>query len=66
MARIHRRPVQRGLKDSDNHNGVLTHLERDILECEVKRPLGNIATNKASGGDGITVELFQILKDEDR
>ena len=66
MARIHRRPVQRGLKDSDNHNGVLTHLERDILECGVKWPLGNIATNKASRGDGITVELFQILKDEDR
>ena len=57
--------MQKGLKDSDNHNSVLTHLERDILECEVKWPLGNIPTNKASGGDGITPELFQILKDED-
>ena len=47
----------------DNHNGVITHLESDILECEVKWALGNIATNKASGRDGIPVELFQILKD---
>ena len=46
----------------DNHNGVITHLEPDILECEVKRALGSITTNKASGGDGIPVELFQILK----
>ena len=48
----------------DNHEGVITHLEPDILECEVKRALGNITTNKASGGDGIPVELFQILKDD--
>ena len=48
--------------DPDNHNGVITHLEPDILECEVKLALESITTNKASGGDGITVELFQILK----
>ena len=46
----------------DNHDGVITHLEPDILECEVKWALGSITTNKASGGDGIPVELFQILK----
>ena len=51
------------LHDPDNHDGVITHLEPDILECEVKWVLGNITTNKASGGDGIPVELFQILKD---
>ena len=50
--------------DPDNHNGVITHLEPDILECEVKWALGSITTNKASGGDGIPVELFQILKDD--
>jgi len=48
----------------DNHNGMITHLEADILECEVKRAFGSITTNKASGGDGIPVELFQILKDD--
>ena len=48
----------------DNHNGVITHLEPDILECEMKWALGSITTNKASGGDGIPVELFQILKDD--
>ena len=48
----------------DNHNGVLTQLEADILECEVKWALGSISTNEASGGDGITAELFQILKDD--
>ena len=47
-----------------NHNGVITHLEPDILECEVKWALGSITTNKASGGDGIPAELFQILKDD--
>ena len=52
------------LQDSDNHDGVITHLEPDILECEVKWALENITTNKASGGDGIPVELFQILKDD--
>ena len=50
--------------DPDNHNGVITHLEPDILECEVKWALGNITTSKASGGDGIPVEQFQILKDD--
>ena len=50
------------LNDPDNHDGVITHLEADILECEVKWALGSITTNKASGGDGIPVELFQILK----
>ena len=52
------------LNDSDNHSGVITHLESDILECEVKWALGSTATNKASGGDGIPAELFQILKDD--
>ena len=50
--------------DQDNHNGVITHLEPDILECEVKWALESITTSKASGGDGIPVELFQILKDD--
>ena len=50
--------------DPDNHDGVITHLEPDILECEVKWALESITTNKASGGDGIPVELFQILKDD--
>ena len=50
------------LHDSDNHDGVITQLEPDILECEVKWALGNITMNKASGGDIILVELFQILK----
>ena len=52
------------LHDPDNHDGMITHLEPDILECEVKWALGSITTNKASGGDGILVELFQILKDD--
>ena len=64
MARIHRRTVQKELHDSDNHDGVITHLEPGILEWEVKWALGSITTNKASGGDGIPVELFQILKDD--
>ena len=55
---------KKDLHDPDNHNGVITHLEPDILECEVKWALGSITTNKASGGDGIPVELFQILKDD--
>ena len=63
MARIHRRTVQKDLHDPDNHNGVITPLEPDILECEVKRALGSITMNKASGGDGIPVALFQILRD---
>ena len=53
-----------GLHDPDNHDGMITHLEPDILECEVKWALESIATSKASGGDGIPVELFQILKDD--
>ena len=64
MARIHRRTVQKDLHDPDNHDGVITDLEPDILECEVKWALESITTNKASGGDGIPVELFQILKDD--
>ena len=52
------------LHDPDNHDGVITHLEPDILECEVKWVLGSITVNKASGGDGIPVELFQILEDD--
>ena len=52
------------LHDSDHHDGVITHLEPDIMECEVKWPLGSITMNKAGGGDGIPVELFQILKDD--
>ena len=52
------------LHDPDNHEGVITHLEPYILECEVKSALGSITTNKASGGDGIPVELFQIVKDD--
>ena len=55
---------KKGLHDPDNHDGVITHLEPDILECEVKWALGIITTNKASGGDGIPGELFQILKDD--
>ena len=58
------RVLKKNLHDPDNHNGVITHLELDILECEVKWALGSITTNKASGGDGIPVELFQILKDD--
>ena len=55
---------KKDLQDPDNYDGVITHLESDILECEVKWALGNITTNKASGRDGIPVELFQILKDD--
>jgi len=55
---------KKDLHDPDNHNGVITHLEPDILECEVKWTLGRITVNKASGGDGIPVELFHILKDD--
>ena len=64
MARIHRRTIQKDLNDPDNHDSVITHLEPDILESENKWALGSIAMNKASGGDGIPVELFQILKDD--
>ena len=55
---------KKDLNDSDNHDGITTHLESDILECEVTWALGSITTNKASGGDRIPVELFQILKDD--
>ena len=55
---------KKDLHDSDNHNGVITHLQPDILESKVKWALGSITTNKASGGDGIPVELFQILKED--
>ena len=64
MARIHRRTVQKDLNNPDNHDDVITHLELGILECEVKWALGSITMNKASGGDRIPVELFQILKDD--
>ena len=57
-------PYKRYLNDPDNHDGVITHLEPDILECKVKWALGSITMNKASGGDGIQVELFQTLKDD--
>ena len=55
---------KKDLHDPDNHDGVITHLEPDILECEVKRALGSITMNKARGGDGIPAELFQILKND--
>ena len=64
MIRIHRRTVQKRSSHPDNHDDVITHLEPNILECEVKWALGSITTNKASGGDGIPVELFQIIKDD--
>jgi len=64
VARIHRRTIQKRSERPDNNDDVITHLEPDILECEVKWAKGNITTNKASGGDGIPVEPFQILKDD--
>ena len=64
MARIHRRLYKKDLHDPDNHDGVITHLEPDILECEVKGALGSITRKKTSGGDDIPVELFQILNDD--
>ena len=64
MARIHKTIEKKGLHDPDNHSDVITHLEPDILECEVKWALESTTTNKVSGGDGIPVELFQILKDD--
>ena len=64
MARIHRKTIQKGLNDPDNHDGVVTHLESDNIEYEVKWALESITTNKASGGDGIPAELFKILKDD--
>ena len=64
MARNTEELYKKGLHNPDIHDGVITHLEPDILECEVKWALGSITTIKASGGDGIPVELFQILKDD--
>ena len=65
MARVHRRPIQKkDILDPDDNDGVITQLEPDILKCEVKWALGSITMNKASGGDGIPVELFQILKND--
>ena len=64
MVRIHRKTVQKCLNDPDNHNSVITHLEADILECEVKQALESITEKKASGCDGIPAELFQTLKDD--
>ena len=64
VARIHRRTIQKDLHDPDNYSGMITHIEPDILKCKVKWALGSITTNKASRGDGIPVELFQILKDD--
>ena len=63
MTRIHRRTVQKDLHYPDNHDGVITHLGPDILECEVRWAFRSITMKKASGGDGIPLELFQILKD---
>ena len=63
IARIHRR-YKKGFNDSDNRDDMVTHLESDILECEVKWTLGSITMIKASGGEGIPAELFQILKDD--
>ena len=63
MARKQRRTVQKGLNDLDTHYSVVTHLEQDILEWEVKWALESISMNKASGGEGIPIELLQILKD---
>ena len=63
MARIHRITIQKSLHDPENHNGVITHPEPYVMECEVKSALGSITMNKISGSDGIPVELIQILKD---
>ena len=63
MARIHRKIIKKS-NNPDHHNGMVTHIEPDIEECEVKWALGSITKNKASEGDGITVELFQILEDD--
>ena len=64
MARIHVRTIHKDLNDPNNHNGVITYLELDILKSEVKWALGSITMNKASGSVGISVELFPILKDD--
>ena len=64
MAIIHRRTIQKSLNDLDNHDGVITHLEPDILECEVNWGLESMTMNKARGDDGIPAELLKILKDD--
>ena len=64
MAEIHRELYKKEIHDPDNHDGVITHVEPDILECEAKWALESITMKKASGDDGIPVELFQILKDD--
>ena len=64
MARIHRRTYKKDLHNLDNHDGVITHLGPDILQCQVKQALGSTTTNKVSGGEGIPAEVFQILKDD--
>ena len=64
MARIHRRTVQKKSNDLDNHDGVVTHLEPDILKYEVKWALRSINTNKTSGNDGVPAKRFKILKDD--
>ena len=64
MARTPKKLYKKDFHDPDNHNGVISRLEPNILECEVKWILGRITTNKASGGDGVPVDLFQILKDD--
>ena len=64
MARIHKELYKKDLHDPDNHDGVIPHLESDVLECKVKWALGSITMNKARGGDGIPVKLFQILKED--
>ena len=61
---MHIRTIQKRLNEPDKHDGVVTHLEPDILECEIKWALGSTTRNKYGGGDGIPVELFQILKDD--
>ena len=62
MTRIHRRTIQKYLHDPDNHDGVIIHLEPDILECELKRDLGSLTMNKANGGDGIPAELVVLCQ----
>ena len=64
MARIHRKLYKKDLNDPDNHDAVITHLKPNILESQVKWALGSITANKASGGDGISAELFHFLKDD--
>ena len=64
MSRYTEELYEKGLKDQDNYNGVVTYLELDILECEVKWALASITANKASGRDGIPADLFQIVKDD--